>query len=62
MGAGANLVELRERCYLAQLGDVADTHRRRPDVIDELVLNQLPAIVNGVEDLSDGNVSPCADG
>ena len=51
--AGAHLIQLRERRDLAQVADAAGVHHRRPDVVDELLLDQLLAVVDRVEDLAD---------
>src|SRR5919198_2084460 len=53
MAAGAHLIELGQSRDLAQMRDPARMDDRGPDIIDELVLNEVLAVVDAVEDLAD---------
>src|ERR1700730_14257075 len=52
--AGADLVHLGEAGNFSEMGNSAGVHYGGADVIDELLLNELLAIVDGVEDFADG--------
>src|SRR5467141_1322112 len=51
--AGADLVQLGEAGDFSQMGNSAGVHDRGADVVDELLLNELLAIEDGVEDFAD---------
>src|SRR5260370_38748142 len=51
--SGLDLVQLGKRCDLSQMTDPTRVHDCGPDVIDELLLNELMAIVDRVEDFAD---------
>ena len=48
------LIEVGEGGDAAQVGDAAGVHHGRADVVDQLLLDQLLGVPDGVEDLADG--------
>src|SRR5260370_3293818 len=50
---GADLIQSRQACDLPQVRYSTRMHNRRPDVVDELLLNELLAIVDRIENLAD---------
>src|SRR5882762_11004413 len=52
--AGADVIEVSEAGDFSQMGNSAGVDDRDADVIDQLFLDELLAIVDGVEDFADG--------
>src|SRR3546814_10176983 len=57
VAAGADLKELSQRGDPAQLRDAAGMNHGSPDVVDELILDELAAVVDGVEDFAEDRKS-----
>src|SRR5258707_5492257 len=51
---GADLVQLGKAGDFSQMGNSCGVHHGGADVIDQLLLNELLAIEDGVEDFTDG--------
>ena len=52
VAAGAHLVQRGKVCYAAQVGDAAGMHHGGTDVVDELLADQVLAVVDRVEHLA----------
>ena len=55
MGSGFHLMHLRQVRDFSQVSDASRVNDRGPDVVDELLLNELLTIEDRVEHLADGN-------
>ena len=53
--SGSHVIELGKVEDLAQMADASGVNDRGPDVVDELLGDQLPAVPDGVEHLADGD-------
>jgi len=53
MTAGSYVIQLRQVGDLTQVADTAGVNNRRPDVVDELFLNELLTIVDATEYFAD---------
>ena len=54
MAAGSHVEKLGQVRDLSQVADAAGMNHRRTDVVDELFLDELLAVVNRIEDLTHG--------
>src|SRR5579875_4221699 len=52
MAAGAHAVKIRKAGDAAQVGDAARVRRSCANVVDELLLDELLAVKDGIEDLA----------
>jgi len=54
VAAGADLIDFCKAGNFSEMGNSASVHDGGADVVDQLLLDELLAIVNGIENLADG--------